>query len=235
LTAERTKEIDRKLEEHRRRLLAPTKFAGAKVMSRQEMDLEQAITRNRENSKHLACLVTDGSRIGAIDPDHPINHLEEILEKVSTRITNKAKRRCKLDNGGRNGARGEELKGHRMRGSGAKGSGHKSEEEEEDSDGSIIQGDFNVPNRPEGWDEVSEGDRRVSEGDHRVSEGDGVVLLLPDGTKAIQGNIESIPEDIILRYKLTPEQIRALPRFKDYVPGKPNQVRFCRRDFIGVT
>lgn len=208
MMAERMKEIDRKLDEHKRRLLAPTKFAGAKVMSRQEMDLEQAITKNREKSKHLACLVTDGSRSGAIDPNHPINHLEEILEKVSSQLTSRAKRR-KSDGNRPNCTKevGEVLQEHGMRRSSGKRSGLDSEES--DSDEIMIQENFDVPSRPEGWQKVSE-----------------AVVLLPDGTKAIQGNIESIPEDIIQRYKLTVEQIRALPRFKDYMPGKPNQVRF---------
>lgn len=222
------KEIDRKLDEHRRRLLAPTKFSGAKVMSRQEMDLEQAITKNREKSKHLACLVTDGSRSGAIHPNHPINHLGEILEKVSSRITNRAKRR-KLGSSRANCTKGvgEELQDNGMTRSCVKRSGHESEEL--DSDENMVQENFDVPNRPEGWVKVAEPNR--PEGFAKVPEVDPVVLL-PDGTKALQGNIESIPEDTIKRYRLTLEQIRALPRFKDYTPGTPNQVRFCHKDFI---
>ena len=37
-------------------------------------------------------------------------------------------------------------------------------------------------------------------------------------------DIESIPEDVIQRYRLSAEEIRKLPRFENYEPGDPNNV-----------
>ena len=38
------------------------------------------------------------------------------------------------------------------------------------------------------------------------------------------GQEESVPEDVIRRYRLSLEEIREIPRFKDYSPGELNKV-----------
>lgn len=37
-------------------------------------------------------------------------------------------------------------------------------------------------------------------------------------------DVEFIPNESILRYKLTDTELRLIPRFKDYDPGQPNNV-----------
>ena len=37
--------------------------------------------------------------------------------------------------------------------------------------------------------------------------------------------VEGIPEAVILQYKLTPEEVKQIPRFESYSPGEPSNVR----------
>ncbi|XP_006815468.1 RNA-binding protein 41-like [Saccoglossus kowalevskii] len=51
----------------------------------------------------------------------------------------------------------------------------------------------------------------------------------------IKGDIESIPEDQIVKNRLSCEVLRGLPRFKDYEPGSPNKVLYVKNLASGVT
>ncbi len=48
------------------------------------------------------------------------------------------------------------------------------------------------------------------------------VKMAQDGAGA---RLELIPQEVIERYRLTPDQIRLLDRFKDYSPGEPSEVK----------
>jgi len=75
------KVIEQKIIHKSEQLSQPTTFAGAKLLSRHEMDLEKAVTRDRDPTKVFDCLVTKKS-VDSVDPDHPINHLDEIWKDV---------------------------------------------------------------------------------------------------------------------------------------------------------
>ncbi len=49
-----------------------------------------------------------------------------------------------------------------------------------------------------------------------------VKMAPQDGAGA---RLELIPQEVIERYRLTPDQIRQLDRFKDYSPGEPSEVQ----------
>ena len=49
----------------------------------------------------------------------------------------------------------------------------------------------------------------------------------PDKDKVVPLNdedIQSVPEDVIRRYRLSSEEIKKIPRFENYEPGEPNNV-----------
>jgi len=80
-TDEQLKVIDQKIADKTQQLSQPTTFAGAKRLSRHEMDLEKAVTQDRDSTKVFRCLVTKKS-VDSVDPDHPINHLDQIWKEV---------------------------------------------------------------------------------------------------------------------------------------------------------
>jgi len=91
--SEKLKVIEQKIAEKTERLSRPTTFAGAKLLSRHEMDLEKAVTRDRDPAKVFDCLVTNKS-VESVDPDHPINHLDQIWKDVlSSKPTCRRKKR----------------------------------------------------------------------------------------------------------------------------------------------
>lgn len=93
LKNEQLKVIEQKIANKNQQLSQPTTFAGAKQLSRHEMDLEKAVTRDRDSCKVFHCLVTDKS-VDSVDPDHPINHLDQIWKDVlSSKPTCRRKKR----------------------------------------------------------------------------------------------------------------------------------------------
>ena len=68
-------------------------------------------------------------------------------------------------------------------------------------------------------DETSKGEeRRTTEGSNETCETN------TRGPRLLDERVETIPEDVIKKYKLTTDQIRELPRFKNYEPGQPSKV-----------
>lgn len=91
--SEKLKVIEQKIADKTEQLSQPTTFAGAKLLSRHEMDLEKAVTRDRDPTKVFDCLVTKKS-VDSIDPEHPINHLDQIWKDVlSSKPTCRRKKR----------------------------------------------------------------------------------------------------------------------------------------------
>ena len=76
-------EIDRKINEKLAELAKPDTFTGMKHLSRQEMDLERAISHDRDKAGLLGCLLTERkTNSGVLDPNHPMNHLDDIVQEV---------------------------------------------------------------------------------------------------------------------------------------------------------
>ena len=93
LNSEKLEVIEQKIAAKTQQLCQPTTFAGAKLLSRHEMDLEKAVTRDRDTTKVFSCLVTDKST-DSVDPDHPINHLDKIWKDIlSSKPTCRRKRK----------------------------------------------------------------------------------------------------------------------------------------------
>jgi len=79
--SEQLKVIEQKIADKTQQLSQPTTFAGTKQLSRHEMDLEKAVTQDRDSTKVFRCLVRD-KLTDSVDPDHPINHLDQIWTEV---------------------------------------------------------------------------------------------------------------------------------------------------------
>jgi len=75
------KVIEQKIADKTKQLSEPTTFSGAKQLTRHEMDLEKAVTQDRDSAKLFHCLVTEKS-FDSVDLDHPINHLDQIWKDV---------------------------------------------------------------------------------------------------------------------------------------------------------
>ena len=79
-------EIDRKINAKLADLAKPDTFTGMKHLSRQEMDLERAISHDRDKAELLGCLLTERKpNTGVYDPNHPMNHLDDIVQEVMKR------------------------------------------------------------------------------------------------------------------------------------------------------
>jgi hypothetical protein len=195
--AERLTVIENKIAEKERQLLEPTTFSDAKPMSRHEMDLEQAISRDRNPSKLFSCLLTAKSSEG-VDPDHPINHLDSILQDILPKSCEGKRQRRK-----RKRRAGQEIEIVHVE---AETECCKAQSSDAgnclDSASNLDSRDRLIPLPSDSKREIIE--RRLADVDYSC--------------------VESIPVEVIERYKLSTSQIRELPRFSNYHPGVPSQV-----------
>ncbi len=78
---EQLEAIEKKISDKTESLAKPDIFRGAKYMSRQEMDLEKAISHGTEKANLLACLMTSDKLIHS-KPQDTSNHLDNLWEEV---------------------------------------------------------------------------------------------------------------------------------------------------------
>ena len=194
-----------------------------KELSRQEMDLEQAISRDRDKSKLLGCLLTERKpRTIVSDPNHPINHLDDIVQEVMTR-----KRKGEKSAAVRHDIDGSDT------GSTDKHAVVATCAEREDCD---INPTENVSEmstcedknavvldcyKSNPWVTVESVSDRMA----AVS-----YLLNPQKAEALESDqkvVVSIPVDEIERARLSPEEIKTMTKFKNYEPGEPTKVFVC--------
>lgn len=197
--AERLMVIENKIAEKEKQLLEPTTFAGAKPMSRHEMDLEQAISRDRNSAKHFRCLLTARSSEG-VDPEHPINHLDSILQDILPRSSEGKRQRRKRK--------------------------RRAAQEIETVHVDVATGCHKAPNSDAGdcLDVASNFDSQ--DGRLPLPSDNKPETIEPRLAKVDYSCVESIPVEVIERYKLSTSQIRDLPRFSNYHPGVPSQVKY---------
>ncbi|KAJ8297547.1 hypothetical protein KUTeg_024078, partial [Tegillarca granosa] len=78
-------EIERKIKDRQERLSKPDQFFGRKKLTRHEMELEQSLIQDNDQSKLLTKMLTSETtnKNEFIHPDHPMNNLPNILRSIS--------------------------------------------------------------------------------------------------------------------------------------------------------
>jgi len=190
------KVIEQKIADKTRQLSEPTTFAGAKPLSRHEMDLEKAVTRDRDSTKVFHCLVTNKS-VDSVDPDHPINHLDQIWKDVlsskpTCRRRRKRKRGAAVVTDDIASGAGDVTSVNTDSGDPSEDTVHKSVCCEEVSVKSVVQ--------------------------------EGLESSSTDNCKQSKCSVEPVPIEVIERHRLSVDEIRQLPRFQNYNAGTPSQV-----------
>ena len=191
--------IEKKIEAKQLEMLEPTTFSGAKPITRHEMELDQSISHSQSSSNFSRCLLAGKPLCSVVDPEHPINHLDTILHEILPSPCRIGKRqRRKNKKRARNNVEGELTDGENIRTAPSYSDTREARSECTDHQ------TCDLPN--------PEADKQSIRNVQADIDYDG---------------IEPIPVEIIERYRLTMSQIRDLPRFKDYDPGTPSQVREC--------
>lgn len=205
--------IENKIAAKKKQLEEADHFAGAKKMSRHEMDLERAISQNSERAKQLSCLLTNcGGHPAPANSEDPMDHLPEILEVVTKRGQAKAssrKRRRDLSDKTvqiKTDPNMTDLKGIY-----------------EERERSLSQTDFpcKCSTNCNDIDMIGGSKETTKNYANSVTDDNNEQR---SSLKSLSGKIESIPEEEILKERLTIAEIQQLPRFKDYTPGDPTQV-----------
>ncbi|XP_064608732.1 RNA-binding protein 41-like [Liolophura sinensis] len=209
--------IGKKIAAKKKQLEEADHFAGAKKMGRHEMDLEKAISHNSDRAKLLSCLLTTYSdHHAAANSDDPMDHLPEILEAVTKRGQTKASRR----------KRRHDLK-------------DKTIYDEGDAYMTDPSGISNERDRSSSQEDMSPGCSTNCSDMHIICESKETTENSADNVvndnneqssnlKSLSGKIDSIPEEEIIKERLTIEDIQQLTRFKDYTPGHPTQVLYLK-------
>jgi len=194
LASEQLKVIEQKIADKTKQLSEPTTFAGVKQLTRHEMDLEKAVTRDRDSTKVFCCLVREKS-CDSVDPDHPINHLDQIWKDVlSSRPTCRKRKRKQT--------------------AAAVASDDASCEVTANVSCSIVLEETVSKSLQH------EEPAKQSPNDTRLQSS-----LSSDNSKQRKCDIELVPSEVIERYRLSIEQIKQLPRFQNYTVGTPSPVR----------
>jgi hypothetical protein len=202
--SERSKAIEEKIAEKDRQLSQPTTFAGARTLTRHEMELEHAVTHDRDPSKVFRCLLTNRSKDAVLDPDHPINHLDEIWKDVVSRNPPKTSRRRKRK---------------RTKGPEADGKISETVDAVEVLKAAVNTSPVHCDNQL-----VALHDDDDADGGDDVA----VATVEPKPPKPLDRDVEPIPVEVIERYRLSVDQIKQLPRFKDYSPGEPSPILYLK-------
>ncbi|KAL5012288.1 hypothetical protein ScPMuIL_010839 [Solemya velum] len=238
--AENSREIARKIKQRQNELSLPDKVSGSKTISRHEMDLERSINRRNEKSEFLSNILTNQRPVDTVEtlhPDHPMNHVTDILHSLESSVHRHHRRRRK-----RGGQAETVICGPLERPTYGDEKSPEMFEQSQTKPGSDDTGmrsdDINscdiaetsvtkisaTPDSPGyGIPSVKESNLPIDVSSHcRQTSKDSNVRRI------LSGEIESIPVDVILKFKLQESQIREMPRFEKYTAGVPNNVLYLK-------
>ena len=192
---------------------------------RHEMQLEKSISQSSQSSKFLhGMLIKEQSQHATVNPADPMNNLQDIIKTIHKPFRWKHRKREK-DNSYKLECNLECCVKTNI--IGASHSDKPCEEcERLETECPLEHRKLPVATCMERPSDFVSCDKTDSHADESTSK-----PKAPDKDKAVPINdkdIESIPEDVIKRYKLSSEEIRKLPRFENYDPGKPNNVSIVK-------
>ncbi|KAM4886512.1 RNA-binding protein 41 isoform 2-T2 [Sylvia borin] len=189
-TQERLDAIQEKLEERRRILALPQRFAGSKQLSRREMEIENALFQGTDRHSFLRALYhQDDSQKRGTDEKDPMVHLESVYQellskKCPEKVQSSTSDPCLSPSLTPQGAVTEES---------------------------------SLPDQEEQAEQAA--NPSVSATKRQQSPPRPVVIKEP---------VEFVPEEEILRNRLSEEELRKIPRFSSYHPGEPSKVLYLK-------
>lgn len=216
------KEIDRKIEEHKKSLEKPDIFSGQTSLGRHAMDLEKSLVQDHGENKQLSNMLLKTRTKETSDayphPNDPMNHIPEIFNELNTKSFGKrknSKRKEMLES--------ESCTNYLMdESSMAVGSescleviGCKTKEE---SLSCISLSNISVKTH----NDISiQEEKQCMKASACSSD---VVDKSVDKQKVIKHLVSQVQKSEILTNKLSVEELRKLPKFADYEAGNPNKV-----------
>lgn len=187
-TQERLDAIQEKLEERRRILALPQRFAGSKQLSRREMEIENALFQGTDRHSFLRALYhEDDTQNRGTDEKDPMVHLESVYQEL---LSKKCPEKVQS-------ATSHPCLSPTPQGAGTEESSLPDQEEQAEQAASpsvSATKPHQSPPRP-------------------------VVIKEP---------VEFVPEEEILKNRLSEEELRKIPRFSSYHPGEPSKVLYLK-------
>ncbi|XP_063272992.1 RNA-binding protein 41 [Prinia subflava] len=189
-TQERLDAIQEKLEERRRILALPQRFAGSKQLSRREMEIENALFQGTDRHSFLRALYhQDDSQKRGTDEKDPMIHLESVYQellskKCPEKVQSAASDPCLSPSPTPQRAMTEELP---------------------------------LPDQEEQAEQAA-GPSASATKPHES----------PPRPVVIKEPVEFVPEEEILKNRLSEEELRKIPRFSSYHAGEPSRVLYLK-------
>ncbi|RMB98302.1 hypothetical protein DUI87_25207 [Hirundo rustica rustica] len=186
-TQERLDAIQEKLEERRRILALPQRFAGSKQLSRREMEIEKALFQGTDRHSFLRALYhQDDTQKKGTDEKDPMVHLESVYQEL---LSKKCPEKVRS-------ATSDPCSSPSLTPQGA------------------VTEESSLPDQEEQVASPS-----VSAAKPQQSPPRSVVIKEP---------VEFVPEEEILRNRLSEEELRKIPRFSSYHAGEPSKVLYLK-------
>ncbi|XP_063415453.1 RNA-binding protein 41-like [Mytilus trossulus] len=232
-------EIDRKIETHTKSLTMADTFYGQANVGRHAMDLEKSLVKYSTDNKRLSSMLIKNKFSSDFPhPEHPMNHIPEILEEIAgKKLLNKKQHRLKKRNNTETNRNSEELF-----------TADTDRNDSLDDVCSTVEGIVSTSScRNEQESEIigcktredSVIDNRLSVdvecSDDKQSQncnGELQTTKKPDNTsvnnKIVLGMVNQIPQCDIIANRLSVEEIRKLPKFENYEEGSQNNVLYLK-------
>lgn len=197
------------------------------------MDLEKSINRRNQRSEFLSTVLTNQSAVTTVEtlhPDHPMNHVTDILHKLESSVYRHRRRRRKRGGPSEDGCQSETVVyGPFER------SAYENEKQSEISETSQATPETKDPDiqssnvNPDNIDGQMTTDPSGPGGSSAKEPSLAVICEKnssqnQDALRILSKKIEPIPKEVIVKYRLKEAQIRAIPRFENYSAGTPNNV-----------
>ncbi|XP_039573590.1 RNA-binding protein 41 [Passer montanus] len=188
-TRERLDAIQEKLEERRRILALPQRFAGSKQLSRREMEIEQALFQGTDRHSFLRALYhQDDTLKRGTDEKDPMVHLESVYQEL---LSKKCPEKVQS-------AASDPCLSPTPQASRTEESSLSHQEEHAEQAASSPSVSATEPQQP------------------------------PPRPVVIKEPVEFVPEEEILKNRLSEEELRKIPRFSSYHAGEPNRVLYLK-------
>ncbi|RLV98395.1 hypothetical protein DV515_00010801, partial [Chloebia gouldiae] len=243
-TQERLDAIQEKLEERRRILALPQRFAGSKQLSRREMEIEKALFQGTDRHSFLRALYhqgpgpglflpwfqhTEPARVGAqhvsVRPSVPEDGVKEAKVQSRLLVIVTMYLSYELDDTQKSGTDEKDPMVHLesvyqellSKKSPEKVQSATSDPCLSSTPQGAITGESSLPDQEEQVEQAAS--PSVSATEPHQSPPRPVVIKEP---------VEFVPEEEILKNRLSEEELRKIPRFSSYHPGEPSKVLYLK-------